>query len=94
MFIAGEQRGQRGVEGRAGGPAMMDGEQTFLVKRRQPRTLSFSRGEKKFKVRLQRDKFFRSGASWRLNVSSRALKMAETSISPLPGSLTREVCKA
>ena len=94
MFIAGEQRGQRGVEGRAGGLALMDGEKTCLVKHRPPRSLSFSTAEKKFKVRLQRDKFFRSGASWRLNVSRRALKMAETSISPLPGSLTREVCKA
>lgn len=71
MFIAGEQRGQRGIEGRAGGPALMDGEKTFLVKHRPPRVCLFQEREKKFKVRLQRDKFFRSGASWRLNVSRR-----------------------
>lgn len=46
-----------------------------------PQVCLFQEG-KKFKAKLQRDKFFRSGASWRLNDSSRALKMAETPISP------------
>lgn len=83
MFIEREQRGQRGRTEGASGSSLINGEQTFLVKHRQPTSLSFFKRRRNLK-RSSRDMFFRSGASWRLKDSSRALKMAETSILPAP----------
>lgn len=41
----------------AHGPSLMDGEQTFLEKHREP-TFVFFQEEEKFEVKQQRDKFF------------------------------------
>lgn len=81
----------------------MDGQRTFLVKHKQaaPKFVFFRRRKnlnRSFRERscgVFSGGGVRSGASWRLNDSSRALKMAETPIPPsLMDSLTREVCKA
>lgn len=76
-FIWREQHGQRGREKTASGPSVMDGLETFLVKQKQPTSLSLVKLKKKLKMKPQRDKYFPpSGASCRLNNSRRALQMA------------------